>query len=129
MSDNSINSHIGIIIGFFFTMLGSCYATIKSAKFIDLEFKKFIPIVMANILSIYNIIIIIVISVNKLGDVDPNIILSATTIMGIGNMFSGITMGNVCAMTNEYSIGLVIAIIFSESFAIFGLIIALLILS
>jgi F0F1-type ATP synthase membrane subunit c/vacuolar-type H+-ATPase subunit K len=44
-------------------------------------------------------------------------------------MFSGITQGFISEKAQEYNIGLLISLIFSESLALYGLIIALVILS
>ena len=126
MSD--INAHIGLILGFLFTMMGSSFATIRSVKYIDMTIKNFIPIIMAGILAIYGFIIILLCT-QKLVDNESNRILSAGLITGICNLFSGLTMGYICDRSEFYNIGLFIALVFAESFALYGLVTSLVIIS
>jgi F0F1-type ATP synthase membrane subunit c/vacuolar-type H+-ATPase subunit K len=123
-----INAHIGLSLGFLFSLIGSSYATVKAAKFINMDFKRFIPIIMAGVLAIYGFIVILI-GATKLEDIDSNRILSAGLVVGFSNMFSGFTMGAICDKAEMYSLGLFIAMVFSEAFALYGLIISLFILS
>lgn len=125
---SEVNAHIGLILGFLFTVIGSSFATVKSVKYIDLAFKNFIPISMAGVLAIYGFIIEIL-CVSKLDDIDPNRIMSAALIVGCCNLFSGIAMGFICDKTEEYNVGLLFALIFAEAIALYGLIASLVIIS
>jgi V-type H+-transporting ATPase proteolipid subunit len=128
MSD--LNAHLGIFLGFLFGIMGSSFATIKASKFVtlSLDFKHSIPIIQAGVLAIYTIIITTMSAV-KLDSIDPNKILSAGLVNGFACLFSGLAIGFICDKVKEYSRGLVIALIFAESLALYGLIISLVILA
>lgn len=124
----SINAHVGIIIGTMFTMAGASYSTVKGSEFISYHLNSYIPIVMAGVIAIYGLIVTTIAIVN-LDTIDtPDRILSACLVSGFCNLFSGLAMGSISAKTNDINRGLIIALIFSESIGLYGLIMALIIL-
>ena len=127
MSD--LNAYIGISLGFLFTVMGTSFASVRSAELIDASITSYLPLVMAGTIGICGSIISII-AIEKIynGDVSENMVMSACLVSGFANLFSGITMAYICPKASEFNYGLMIALTFAQSIGLCGLAIALLIL-
>lgn len=132
----SLNAYLGISLGMLFTMIGTTFSTVKAARLMGFTPLTFLPIIMSGVLAIYGLIVSVLV-VNKIDDApqltepSSNALMAAGLISGFANMFSGITMGyinDMASINNEVNRGVVLGLIFAESWGLYGLIISLLII-
>ena len=92
---------------------------------------------MSGVLAIYGLIvsILVVFKIDEFPQItDPasNALMAAGLISGFSNLFSGITMGFISDMAsvgeNEVNKGVILGLIFAESWGLYGLIISLIII-
>lgn len=130
---NYFNAYLGLSLSVLFTMLGTCFSTIKATSLLSHKFSSFIPIIMSSILAIYSLIINIII-IDKINhQYDDNALMAAALVIGFSNLFSGITMGYIndkAAIAGiEMNFGILSALMFSQFWGLCGLITSLILLN
>ena len=129
-----------------FANIGAAYGTAKSAigianlGMVDQTkiFRALIPIIMAGILGIYGLIVAVLMA-GKVKDSDPAAgfrQFSAGICCGFCSLASGLAIGvageasvKAYAQTEKFFVGMILIMIFAEAIGLFGLIIAIMMLS
>ncbi|CAD2099035.1 V-type proton ATPase 16 kDa proteolipid subunit, putative [Plasmodium chabaudi chabaudi] len=136
---------MGIAASSIFSNLGAAFGTAKSGVGVcsvgvmrpDLIMKSILPVVMAGVLGIYGIIMSIIIS----GKMSPAASyssylgythLASGLIVGLSSLAAGLAIGIVGdagvranAQQNRLFIGMILILVFSETLALYGLIIGI----
>ena len=141
VSMSSFNAYLGVALGILFTMMGTAFSTTKAANLLETTVKSYIPIVMSGVLAIYGLIVslLIVLKISEhQGDKDVTVartsdaLMAAGLVTGFTNLFSGLTMGFISDKANLHSnginFGVTLALVFAESWGLYGLIISLVII-
>lgn len=124
------NAYLGISLGFLFTVMGTSFASVRTAELIDNSVSSYIPLAMAGVLAIYGTIVSILATLKMANEPDANgdAVMAACLVSGFANLFSGIAMARISPKTIEINKGLMIALVFIESIGLYGLVISLIIL-
>ena len=142
---------MGVASALVFANAGAAYGTAKSSIGIanlgmvepNKIFKALIPIIMAGILGIYGLIVAVLIS-NKVPDIvgKPDAgklgyqMFGAGLCTGFSALASGLAIGvageagvKAYAQTEDIFVGMILVLIFAEAIGLYGLIVAIIIIS
>ena len=145
----SFFAYAGVATALVFANMGAAYGTAKSSigisnlGLVDEKkiFKALIPIIMAGILGIYGLIIAVLIA-NKSdvgGNLAPEVgyrFFGAGLVCGFSSLASGLAIGiageagvKAYAQTDKIFTGMILTLIFAEALGLFGLIVAVMMIS
>lgn len=122
-----LSAYLGIAFGALLSMIGVSFSTVKSVDKFDLDRLSYVPFLMSSVLALYCLIISVV-AIKKIDDINPDAIMSASLTSGFMTLFSGLTLGFVVEKATEIKKGVIFVLIFIEAWALYGLIIGLLLL-
>jgi len=137
---------MGIAAAMVFANLGSAYGTAKSGvgiaslAVIDSSriFRGLMPVIMAGILGIYGIIISVVMHIFLVNGTYKQgyVGLASGLTVGLSSLASGLAIGvagdagvRAFAQTESVFVGLVLILIFAEAIALYGLIVAIILVT
>lgn len=154
MGNAAFFAFMGVAAALVFANLGASYGTAKSGVGIaslgvidgSKVFKALIPIIMAGILGIYGVIVAVLLSTTAPSNIkDENaevalsygyLYFSAGLCCGLSSLASGLAIGvagdagvRAFAQTDNIYVGLILVMIFAEAIGLFGLIIAIILLT